>query len=265
VIISSGPVRPPVSVYTLGLDADHPILSNQLAGGANVRDTGIAIMSGDRIEIKPTCIFRGNRKAADPKKVRVDNDVCAQSASVCVSSEPVIEHRCDDQCHACVKCQVFPPVCYPWRCCDNVCEDVTVGTRCIRYEQRCVQHENQWRELTTYPALAPVEVVRDDLPMTKPDVLLNSIKLRFLLAKGGEVVCPLVLFKPESDSEKFSFQVGNVTGCGLIFATGDAATATLGVVNEIAEPLHYAQGRCHRGRGDERTQERGVRNRQRQG
>ena len=78
--------------------------------------------------------------------------------------------------------------------------------------------------------------------MSTPALLLDAIKLRFTLPTTGEVVCPLRLFKPDTDSEKITVSLRNVPGCDTLFAPSETNRTTLGVVNEMSAPIHYLQG-----------------------
>src|SRR4051812_29987126 len=72
------PGRPAVQVFQIGGDADHPVLRNKDRSQGRERNTGISVMNGDRIEIKPSCLLRERRRVIDPLVVREDHSVCTQ-------------------------------------------------------------------------------------------------------------------------------------------------------------------------------------------
>ena len=233
-------------IYPFGTDATHPVLRNKKGDLGNTRSLKITVSPGDGVVIQPSCLFRERRKAPDPKVIRVDNTVCTKTEDQCVANEPVLEHRCEDKCHACIKCQPFPPSCYPWRCCDSVCQDVSVGTKCTRTEQRCAQNENHWKELTTYSDLTAPEIVKDLVPMTQTPLLLSGLKLKFSFTDSGghaqEVSCALSAFKPITDLEKVSLHLSNVEACPHVFQEGAKSPVSLSFVNEMGSPFKYLQG-----------------------
>jgi hypothetical protein len=167
-------------------------------------------------------------------------------ADVCIVSVPVMEHRCDDQCHLCVKCQAFPPTCYPWRCCDTVCQDVQTGNRCVATQLQCAENQNQWTETSTFLGLEAAQTVKDTAPMASADLILSGLKLRFSFpqagAGAGQFDCALSRFKPEVQGEKLVFTLGNVEGCSTIFVSGASTRPTLTLINEMSTPTPFSEG-----------------------
>lgn len=242
---SSTPKRPAVQTYTIGADADHPALRNKDGATGSVRDTAIAVMNGDRLEIKPSCLFKEQRKVLDPVVVREDHNVCTQTVDDCIASVPVFQRQCDDQCRVCLKCTPFG--CAPWRCCDNVCKDVQTGNRCVATQSRCTQQQNQWKEFSIFPGLDPATMtVKDTEPMKSSALFLEGLTLRFssLDPSGNskEVDCPLSSFKPDVDSEKLSLLLRNVDGCAPVFVDGAKSPPILSVVNLMNAPILYSEG-----------------------
>jgi hypothetical protein len=232
--------------FGFGTDAEHPVLRNQDGDLGKSRPTELVVMSGDRIEIRPSYLLKEKKKVVSPVTTRLDNDACTAMTDVCVASEPVFEHRCEEQCHLCMQCQAFPPMCYPWRCCDTVCQDVHVGDRCVRTEQRCSQHENQWSELMFYGGLEASEIEKEEAPMVDAPLLLSGLSLHFSVldreGKRREMDCPLSVFKPEVSMAGFTFIAQNVDGCSGIFPDDGKSQAGLGLTNSMSDPVRYFQG-----------------------
>ena len=241
---ANNPQRPAVQSFSIGTDADHPALRNMDGALGSVRDTAMTVMNGDRIEIKPNCLLREHRKAVDPLVVREDHNVCTQTAEVCVASVPIFQRQCDDHCSVCIKCTFVG--CFPWRCCDTVCQDVHVGDRCVATQTQCTQNQNQWMETSTFVGLDTPETVKDTAPMNTAALLTEGLKLRFsFLDPSGSsqrVDCGLGQFKPEADAEKFTLHLRNVDGCPSIFVDGAKSQPTLSVVNGMNMPVPYSQG-----------------------
>jgi hypothetical protein len=243
---TSPPVKPRPSVqgYFFGADADHPALRNKNGPTGSSRDTGMIVMQGDRIEVKPSCLIRERRHALPPAVSREDQNVCTQTADVCVAQVPIFQRQCDDHCNLCIKCSLFG--CYPWRCCDTVCQDVHVGDRCVATQPQCVRQENQWKETSVFDGLDSPRTEKDNAPMSSAKLILDGVKLRFsFLDPNGsrkQVDCPLQQFKPDANAEAFSFTLRNADGCASIFVEGAKSSPTLSMVNEMNDPVAYSQG-----------------------
>ena len=236
--------RAPVTVFPFGTDGDHPVLRNKEGDLGNVRDTGVTVMSGDRVEIRPSYLVREDRKPLPPQVTRQDNSVCTRYADVCIGTTPVIQHQCSRKCKVCDSCNIFG--CYPDVCCKDTCQDVHTGDTCIAYAKQCAQQTNQWTEQTVYPGLGDSGDVQDKAPMKSAALLIAGLKLRFSYqdARGTpqQSDCALDLFKPAVDADKIMVQLANVSGCPPIFAPDAAAAPTLALVNAMDVPISYPQG-----------------------
>ena len=80
--------------------------------------------------------------------------------------------------------------------------------------------------------------------MKSPDLMLGGLKLRFsfLDPNGGQqnVDCGIGQFKPDTDSDRFSFVLRDVDGCPSIFPEGAKTQPTLSLVNNMAAPIPYS-------------------------
>ena len=152
------PSRPPITVIPFGGDGDHPVLRNKDGEFGKTRDTGVTVMSGDRVEIQPSYLVREDRKPLPPKVTRQDNNVCTQYTDVCVATTPIMQQQCTRKCKHCEDCNIFG--CTPNVCCEDSCQDVHTGDRCVATEKRCAQQSNQWTEQTVYEGLGDPKSVR---------------------------------------------------------------------------------------------------------
>jgi hypothetical protein len=201
-------------------------------------------MDGDLIEVKPAALMVEHRDVSPPQVIREDHDACTQMADVCIASVPIIEHRCDESCHVCVKCSLVG--CYPWRCCDTVCQDVHAGDRCVATQSQCVQHQNQWRETSIFTGLGAPVVENNTAPMKSAQLMSEGLKLRFSIhdpTHPKQVECALGSFNPEIGGEKFSFTVRDVDGCPPLFGGDKAISAGLTIVNQIKTSIPYFEGK----------------------
>jgi hypothetical protein len=242
---TASPQRPAEQTLSMGIDADHPALRNKEGTTGKNRDTGITVMNGDRVEIKPVALIQEQRQAIPPSTSRVDHNACTQTAQVCALSLPNFENRCENQCSVCLKCALFV-ACVPWQCCDTVCHSVYTGDRCVFTLPQCVQHLNQWVETSTFVGLDLPKTVKDPAPMKSAALLLAGLNLRFSFTDPSgspqHADCPLGQFKPDADAEKFTLALHNVDGCPQVFVDGAKSQPTLSLVNGMDIPVPYSQG-----------------------
>jgi len=236
--------RPPVTVFPIGSDGDHPVLRNKEGDLGNARDTGITVMSGDRVEIHPSFLVREDRKPIAPKVTRQDNNVCTQYSEFCVATVPVTQTQCSRQCKHCQDCNIFG--CTPNVCCADTCQDVHTGDRCIATEKRCVLQANQWIEQTVFSGLGDPQSVSDTSPMKSAALVTAGLKLRFSYPDANgtphQSDCALDQFKPAIGTDKITVHLANVSGCPQIFAAGAQTPPRLSLVNAMDTPISYPDG-----------------------
>ena len=229
--------RPEIQSFVFGRDAAHPALGNKADDKGPVRTTEIVVAAGDRVELKPHGFLREQRTVAAPVTAREDHNVCTRTADVCTVTQPIYQRQCHPECH----------ICFPQFCCDSVCHDVQVGERCVATEQHCIEQQNQWVETLTFSGLDAPTFIKDSNPMKTADLMLTGLALRFsFLDSSGtqqNVDCGLGQFKPDIDSEGFSFLLGKIEGCPVLFPEAANAQSTLSLINAMDAPIPYSQGR----------------------
>jgi len=242
----SSPV-PKSHTFGPGKETDRPSLSNKAGNPGNAADLEWQVHPGDQIEIRPSALYRDHITAPEAKVDRIDNPVCIRTEAACVATEPTFQHQCSNQCHFCVQCQAFPPACFPWSCCDNVCSDVPTGSRCVRTETRCAQTENHWKEVTTYGQVGPAREEKSEAAPAETAQLASGLKLALSFANDDAATalkeaCPLSMFHPKSEAKRILVTLGDVAGCPVAFGLHPGMEAHLVLVNEMNEPVHFPQG-----------------------
>ena len=196
-----------VQVVSFGLDPDHPPLRSQKEGFDSSGMTAVTVHAGDRIEVRPKSLIRHERVMPAPVSSRTSETVCTKPVQICVLSVPITEQRCHQKCKLCQDCNIFG--CYPSTCCADVCENVTVGSRCLATVTRCDAQEVHWKDQTVYAELGNAVSKEDAEPMKSVEMLLQGIRLKLENpnsvggTEGPE--CALAQFKPAVEAGKLLY------------------------------------------------------------
>lgn len=221
-ILTSEAVMQPVQDETvqIGGGINRPALAND---GTSI-ETGLTVVPGAQVEIKPSSIVYEQRVLDLPSVSTAHNNVC-------VAIAPTFGQQCHAHCTG-MRGEGGGN-------CEDVCETVQTGTQCAKYE-------DHWVTATTFAKQEPL-MSQMDQPAGTIQTLYEGLALEFTWGsqKNGdfkEVTCPLNIFQRVGKGESLTVTLENKPGCG-VFSEDSKNNPMVSLVNNIQTPKRYKAGR----------------------
>ncbi len=200
------------------------ICKPDLKNDGSSMETGLTVMDGDLLELKPNFLIQEERSTPDPTYSRQDNNVC-------VSQVPRYVKDCDgeDHCHN-----------------PRFCRAAELSScRTIQDGFTCTQTQNQWQDTYQYSLGAPVmkEILQ---PNGQSQSLYDGMVLRFTWGNGQggieSVSCKLSSFQRDGDGVSMLIRLQDRPDCP-IFSKSKGQNPMLSLVNNIHFKQSYQEGR----------------------